>query len=55
MATVNSKNVKNIAMNGSFDDCQDIVKSLFNNQKFCDEVNLSSVNSINWSINNWFK
>jgi len=49
MTTVLSSNVKNIALEGSFDDCQNIVKSLFADVKFRDGVNLSAVNSINWA------
>jgi len=49
MTTVLSPNVFNIAIEGNFDDCQDIVKAMFNNQKFRDEMNLSAVNSINWA------
>ena len=49
MTTVASANVFNIAIEGSFDDCQDLVKALFNDGAFRDEVNLSAVNSINWA------
>lgn len=49
MTTVDSMNVKNIAVKGTFDDCQDIVKAMFNDPQFRDEVNLSAVNSINWA------
>ena len=49
MTTVDSTNVKNIAVEGTFDDCQDIVKAMFNDPQFRDEVNLSAVNSINWA------
>jgi len=49
MTTVNSVNVTNIAVDGTFDDCQDIVKAMFNDPQFRDEVNLSAVNSINWA------
>jgi len=49
MTTVDSPNVHNIAVEGSFDDCQDLVKGLFNDAVFRDEVNLSAVNSINWA------
>ena len=48
MTTVLDKNVHNIAVRGTFDDCQTIVKALFNNHRFRDEVKLSGVNSINW-------
>ena len=48
MTTILDKNVYNIALEGNFDDCQDIVKALFNNQKFRQDTALSGVNSINW-------
>jgi threonine synthase len=41
-------NVHNIALEGTFDDCQNVVKALFNNHRFRDQVRLSGVNSINW-------
>ena len=49
MTTVLSPNIHNIAIYGSFDDCQDLVKGLFNDLPFRDEVGLSAVNSINWA------
>jgi len=49
MTTVLSPNVTNIAVEGSFDDCQDLVKALFNDLAFRDEMRLSAVNSINWA------
>jgi threonine synthase len=49
MTTVLDKNVHNIAVNGTFDDCQDIVKSLFNDLPFKKEYALGAVNSINWA------
>ncbi len=49
MTTVNSPTVHNVALEGSFDDCQAIVKALFNDGKFRDGVRLSGVNSINWA------
>ena len=48
MTTINKKNVFNIAVKGNFDDCQNIVKSLFNRNKKKSEINLAAVNSINW-------
>ncbi|MDC9823631.1 threonine synthase [Devosia sp. ZB163] len=48
MTTVLDANVHNIALRGTFDDCQDIVKGLFNNRRFRDTTQLSGVNSINW-------
>ena len=49
MTTVTSTSVHNIAIEGNFDDCQAIVKALFNDLKFRDEVGLAGVNSINWA------
>ena len=48
MTTVLDANVYNVALRGTFDDCQTIVKGLFNNLPFRDRVQLSGVNSINW-------
>ncbi|MDX9859483.1 MAG: threonine synthase [Rhodospirillales bacterium] len=49
MTTVPSANVHNIAVEGTFDDCQDMVKAMFNDAAFRDRFNLSAVNSINWA------
>ena len=49
MTSVLDKNVHNIAIEGTFDDCQDIVKTLFNDAAFREKHNLSAVNSINWA------
>ena len=49
MTTVQSANVHNIALDGTFDDCQDMVKALFADTTFRDRHNLSAVNSINWA------
>lgn len=49
MTTVTAANVHNIAVEGSFDDCQDIVKALFADAKLVDELHLTAVNSINWA------
>ena len=49
MTTVNSKNVFNIAIDGNFDDCQKLVKAMFADKKFNSTINMSGVNSINWS------
>ena len=49
MTTVQAGNVFNIAVDGTFDDCQDIVKALFNDLAFRDRMNLSAVNSINFA------
>ena len=43
------ENVYNIAVKGTFDDCQDIVKSLFADPSFRDKQKLTAVNSINWA------
>ncbi|MCW5721830.1 MAG: threonine synthase [Devosia sp.] len=48
MTTVLDANVHNIALEGTFDDCQDAVKAMFNHHAFRDRVRLSGVNSINW-------
>ena len=49
MTTVVSSNVHNIAVEGTFDDCQDLVKGMFNDRAFRDRCRLSAVNSINWA------
>ena len=49
MTTVDARNVHNIALEGTFDDCQDLVKAMFNDTAFRDELQLSAVNSINWA------
>jgi threonine synthase len=49
MTTVDSPNVHVVAVDGSFDDCQDLVKAMFNDVAFRDRMNLSAVNSINWA------
>jgi threonine synthase len=49
MTTVLAGNVGNIAVEGTFDDCQDLVKAMFADAAFRDEVRLSAVNSINWA------
>lgn len=49
MTTVDSANVHAIAINGTFDDCQDLVKGMFNDVQFRTSQNLSAVNSINWA------
>jgi threonine synthase len=49
MTTVDAANVHAIALEGTFDDCQDMVKALFNDLAFRDRHNLSAVNSINWA------
>ena len=49
MTTVNSPNVHTVAVEGTFDDCQDLVKAMFNDAAFRERMNLSAVNSINWA------
>ena len=49
MTTVDSASVHNLAIEGNFDDCQAIVKALFNDLAFRDKVGLAGVNSINWA------
>jgi threonine synthase len=49
MTTVMAPNVGNVAIEGTFDDCQDLVKALFADIPFRSEMNLSAVNSINWA------
>ena len=48
MTSNKAANVHALALDGTFDDCQAIVKGLFNNHAFRDQVQLSGVNSINW-------
>ena len=43
------RNVFNIAIEGNFDDCQNLVKAMFNDQNFSNKINMSGVNSINWA------
>lgn len=49
MTTVDAPNVRNIAIEGSFDDCQDMVKAMFGDLAFRDAMQLSAINSINWA------
>lgn len=49
MTTVIDANVHNIALDGTFDDCQDMVKTLFADAEFRDTHKLAAVNSINWA------
>tara|TARA_B100000902_G_scaffold65356_1_gene71866 strand:+ start:5991 stop:7343 length:1353 start_codon:yes stop_codon:yes gene_type:complete len=48
MTTSGANNVFNVALNGSFDDCQSLVKKSFNDQNLNQYLNLTAVNSINW-------
>jgi threonine synthase len=49
MTTVSAANVANIAVEGTFDDCQDLVKAMFADAPFRQDMHLSAVNSINWA------
>jgi threonine synthase len=49
MTTIEAPNVHNVAVEGTFDDCQDLVKAMFADAAFRDEVRLSAMNSINWA------
>lgn len=49
MTTVTDENVYNLAVKGTFDDCQDIVKFLFADQPFNNRFHLGAINSINWA------
>jgi len=49
MTTSKEKNVFNIAVEGNFDDCQNLVKEMFADKKFANEIKMSGVNSINWA------
>ena len=49
MTTVNSENVFNIAIKGSFDDCQNIIKKIFTDKEYKKHNSLTAINSINWS------
>ena len=49
MTTITSPNVHTVAIDGTFDDCQDLVKAMFNDAPFREANNLSAVNSINWA------
>ena len=49
MTTVGAANVHAIAVEGTFDDCQSLVKAMFNHHGFRDQLSLAGVNSINWA------
>jgi threonine synthase len=49
MTTVTAANVRNIAIDGTFDDCQDLVKQMFADMPFRQAMRLSAMNSINWA------
>ncbi len=49
MTTTGAENVHNLAVDGDFDDCQALVKTMFADKAFANDVRLSGVNSINWA------
>ena len=49
MTTIDSPNVRVVAVEGTFDDCQDLVKAMFTDLPFRERMRLSAVNSINWA------
>ena len=49
MTTGKEQNVFNIAINGNFDDCQNLVKTMFADKNFSSDIKMSGVNSINWA------
>ncbi len=49
MTTVKSANIHNVAIDGTFDDCQDLVKAMFSDLQFRERHKLAAVNSINWA------
>ncbi|MEG9862094.1 MAG: threonine synthase [Parvularculales bacterium] len=49
MTTIIDDNVHNIEIDGTFDDCQGLVKSLFGDVEFRKEISIAGVNSINWA------
>ena len=49
MTTGKEKNVFNIAIEGNFDDCQNLVKAMFADKDFSNDIKMSGVNSINWA------
>jgi len=49
MTTVDSASIYPIEIDGTFDDCQNLVKNLFQNLEFKEEMSLGAINSINWA------
>ena len=49
MTTTTAANIVNVAVEGTFDDCQDLVKAMFSDPQFRSQTNLAAVNSINWA------
>jgi threonine synthase len=48
MTTIDAPNITNLSVDGTFDDCQDLVKAMFADRPLREEANLAAVNSINW-------
>ena len=49
MTTVDSSNIFNIALASNFDECQKFIKFMFADKDFSNSINMTGVNSINWS------
>ncbi|CDK27734.1 unnamed protein product [Kuraishia capsulata CBS 1993] len=49
MTTVLDDNIHTLSLKGTFDDCQDLVKQVFNDSKFNDKYHVGAINSINWA------
>ena len=49
MTSVMAENIHNVAIEGTFDDCQKLVKEMFSDETFRNELALAAVNSINWA------
>ena len=49
MTTLDAPNVHAVAVDGTFDDCQDLVKAMFADERFRRDMSLAAVNSINWA------
>ena len=49
MTSIDASNIHNIAVKGTFDDCQRLVKEMFGDSHFNNELSLAAVNSINWA------
>ncbi len=49
MTTIDAPNVHNIALKGTFDDCQSMVKAMFRDEAFRNDIQMSAINSINWA------
>ncbi len=55
MYSLQDENIHNIAIEGMFDDCQDIVKAVQNDAAFKEKYHIGTVNSINWGAHCWHK